>query len=209
MKLAIFGSTGPSGLQLVQQSLDQGHHVTAFARTPSKLDITHERLRIVQGDVLDPEAVQLAVAGHDAVLSALGAGVWSTVAVREQGTQHIIDAMQTHGVKRLIVLSSYGVGDSYADLPFFVKYVVVPLYLRRAFRDCDAMERVVRSSGVDWTVTRPPFLTHDEGTGRWHDLDTEPRDGLAFKISRADVATFMLGAVGDSAWHQRVAAISN
>ncbi len=92
MKLVIFGSTGNIGRQLVLQSLQLGHSVTAFARSKEKLnDIDHDNLTIHEGDVLDLSAVIKAVKGHEVVLCALGAGRKGNL--RSQGTYNIIKGM--------------------------------------------------------------------------------------------------------------------
>ena len=123
MKLLVFGSTGGTGRELLNQALDQGHSVTAYARDPAKIeDIQHSNLKVVPGDVLDPVAVESVVAGHEAVFVTIGAGPARTT-LREEGTRNIIESMQSTGVKRLICQSSLGVGDSRANLPFFTKQI--------------------------------------------------------------------------------------
>ncbi len=117
MKLVIFGATGSVGRHLVQQALGQGHEVTAFARRTSALDADKRNLTLHAGDVLDGPAVSNAVTGQDAVLVALGAGHRGTV--RSVGTKHVIAAMQSHRVRRLVCLTTLGAGDSRPLLNFF------------------------------------------------------------------------------------------
>ncbi len=149
MKLLIFGSTGGTGRELVKQALDQGYSVTAYARDPAKIeDSQHSSLKIVRGDVLDPAAVESAVAGQEAVFITIGAGARRTT-LREEGTRNIVEAMQRTGVKRLICQSSLGVGDSRANLPFFTKYIIVDIFLRYAFADHERQEAIVRQSSLD------------------------------------------------------------
>jgi len=115
MKLLVFGATGGTGRELVNQALNQGHSVTAFVRDPAGIeDIQHPSLKVVRGNVLDPVAVERAVAGHDAVFVTIGAGPARTT-LREEGTQNIVEVMQGAGVQRLICQSSLGVGDSRAN----------------------------------------------------------------------------------------------
>ncbi len=209
MNVVIFGSTGPTGQHLIRQALASGHHVTAFARTPSKVTLTHERLHVHQGDVLDSASVHAAIGGKDAVVSALGAGAWSQERVRERGTEAILAAMKTHGVSRLVALSSFGVGDTREELPFFIRYVVVPLHLARAFRDCAAMEAHLAASDREWVVVRPPFLTDDDGVGSVQRLTPESIARLAMKVARADVAQFMLEQLASDTWLHKHAPISN
>ncbi|MFE3029980.1 NAD(P)-dependent oxidoreductase, partial [Nocardia tengchongensis] len=119
MNVAIFGATGTIGRHVVTQALAAGHQVTVLVRDPAKLTVTHERLRAVTGDVLDPAAVERTVIGQDAVIVALGAGRKGVV--RAEGTRLIIEAMNRTGVKRLICQSTLGVGDSRGNLNFVWK----------------------------------------------------------------------------------------
>lgn len=129
MKVAIFGSTGTIGLQLVEQALEYGHIVTVFVREPSKLITKHANMKVIQGDVMDFASVEKAVAGQDAVLCSLGAG--SKGSVRSEGTRNIVGAMEKAGVRRFICLSTLGVGDSWGNLSFFWK-LTDDTYLHRA-----------------------------------------------------------------------------
>ena len=192
MKIAVFGATGGTGQELVKQGLDQGHDVVAYARNPEKLkDLTHEKLKIVQGDILDPVAVESAVEGQDAVLSTIGAGAKRTN-LREEGTRVIIEAMQKAGIRRFICQSSFGVGDSRKDLPFFTRYIIVGIFLRHAFADHERQEPLIKKSNLEWTIVRPPYLTHGVLTGNYqHGLTWSGMKNKS-KISRADVADFML-----------------
>jgi putative NADH-flavin reductase len=200
MKLIIFGSTGGTGRELVKQALEQNHDVTAFARTPSKLDdLKHERLNIIQGDVLDAGQVEEAVSGHDAVLSAIGGGPKQKT-IRQDGTRHIIGAMEKSGVRRLISESSYGVGDSREALPFITRLILVHLFLKNAFADHEKQEEIIRQSDLDWTIVRPVYLTNGPHTGVYqHGFANKDRK-ITGKISRADVADFMLKQVKDDTY---------
>jgi len=192
MRILVFGSTGGTGLELLTQALDQGHDVAAYARNPAKLDgMSHARLEVIRGDVLDLAAVESAVAGHDAVFCAVGAGAKRTT-LREDATRNIVNAMEKTGVRRLICLSSLGVGDSRGNLPFFTKYVIVGIFLRHAFADHERQEAIVRASSLDWTIVRPPYLKDGPRTGTYrHGFAATDRQ-IESEISRADVADFML-----------------
>ena len=108
MKVVLFGSTGRTGRLLLERAVLEGHEVTAFARDPKQVGIAHPRLRVVRGDVLDPASVDRAVAGQDAVLCALGPQTWKPPPVLSQGVRDLLDAMQRHGARRLVVLSVAG-----------------------------------------------------------------------------------------------------
>ena len=208
MKLLIFGSTGGTGRELLKQSLAQGHGVTAFARNPAKLDdIQHSGLRVVRGDVLDPTLVEAAIAGQEAVLATIGAGAKYTT-LREDGTRNIVAAMEKLGVRRLVCQSSLGVGDSRANLPIFTKYIIVSIFLRHAFADHERQEAVVKQSALDWTVVRPPHLTNGPRTGAYRHGFTTTETQIKLKISRADVADFMLKQLTDNRYVHRTPGVS-
>ncbi len=207
MKLVIFGSTGPTGRLLVRQALEQGHEVTAFARTPTLLDLHHERLSVMQGNVLDAPRVAEAVVGHDAVLSALGVKPWNVGTVLSQGTRNLIAGMQRHGVRRLIVLSSYGVSESWQMAPWSQK-LGIWLFLRGIYRDKAVQDEVLRASDRDWVLVRPPRLTNGPRTGQYR-VAGEMRLGAGASISRADVADFMLRQLTDDTWLRQAVVISS
>jgi len=208
MKLLIFGSTGGTGRGLVKQALDQGHSVMAYARDPAKIgDIQHSSLKIVCGDVLDPAAVEGAVAEQEAVFITIGAGAKRTT-LREEGTRNIVEAMQGTGVKRLICQSSLGVGDSRANLPFFTKYIIVAVFLRNAFADHERQEAVVRQSSLDWTIVRPPHLKDGPRTEVYRHGFPTTDTRIKGWISRADVADFMLKQLVDDTYLHQTPGVS-
>ncbi len=191
MKLLIIGSTGGTGRELVKQALEQGHEVTAFARTPSKLGISHHNLRIAQGDVADQASIEAAVGGQDAVLCALGTRVIRKNTIQSDGTRNIIQAMQKNGVKRLVLETSLDLGDSRGQLGFFFAHVIRATLLRNIFEDKELQERIVRESGLDWIIVRPAMLNDGLRTGKYR-AGFSASDKIMRKISRADVADFML-----------------
>lgn len=207
MNLLVFGASGGTGRQLVEQALGQGHHVTAFVRNPAKFTLQHPRLRLFEGDVQDARAVQQAVPGHDAVLSALGAPAGRRDAVRSAGTGHILQAMQQAGVRRFVCLTTLGLGDSRPALPWLYRYVLVPLLLRYAFADSERQEALIRRSSLDWTIARPGTLTDGPRTGHYHH-GFAPTARLPMRIARADVADFMLQQLTDATYLRREASLS-
>jgi len=208
MKLIIFGSTGCTGRQVVTQALEQGHDVTAFARSPEKLDQKHEKLQVIKGNVLDFSSVERAIQGQDVVLCALGMPPKDKNNLRANGTKNIIRAMEKTGVKRFICQSSFGVGDTSETLPFLMKYIIVPFILRRAFADHEIQESYIKESQLDWIIARPVALTDGEHTGSYQHGFTADNKTVTFKISRADTADFMLKQLADNNYLQRTPSIS-
>ena len=194
MKLVIFGSTGSIGYQLVMQALEQEHRVTAFARNPAKLEIEHANLTVVQGDALDSASVEKAVDGQDAVLSSLGSAQGT---IRSEGTRNIVRAMEKADVSRFICLSTLGVGESRDNLNFFWKQIMFGLLLRQAYADHVSQEDYVKESRLDWTIVRAGAFTDGNRTGVYrHGFPSTDRT-IKGKISRADVADFMLKQLTD------------
>ncbi|HKF41808.1 MAG TPA: SDR family oxidoreductase [Thermoanaerobaculia bacterium] len=206
-RITIFAATGGIGHQALEQALASGHEVTAVVRNPGKVS---RDVRKVAADLADVEPAKLesAIAGSDAVLSGLGARSGSDIGVAWRGTLTIVRAMYAAGVNRLIVVSAAPVGavaspgrpDPPRDDPgdgFFMRHLFAP-FARTAFRkryeDLARMEDVVRESGLDWTIIRPPRLTNGPRTGAFRtEFGKNIRGG--FRVSRADVALFMLRAL--------------
>jgi putative NADH-flavin reductase len=208
MKIVVFGATGGTGRELVTQALEKGHHVTALARSPEKLaDFEHPELEVIPGDVLERADVERAVEGQDAVLCAIGTGAQRTT-LREDGTRIIVGAMQKAGVSRLVCLSSLGVGDSRANLPFFTKHVIVGIFLRHAFADHARQEAVVSKSALNWTIVRPPHLKEGPRTGDYRQGFPPTDRDIRGWISRADVADFMLKTVTGDTYRRQTPGIS-
>ena len=188
MKILVFGPTGGTGSAIVDLALAAGHDVTAFARDPSRIDIFRDKLNILWGDVLDDDAVADAVPGHDAVLSALGVTGGSPVNVCSEGTRNILTAMEASGVRRFVCASAYGAGETRTWGPY-ARFLRV--WIPRRMHDKDRMEEIVRASPLEWVIVRPPILTNGPRTGKYR-VDEQLRLGWVPRISRADVADFML-----------------
>lgn len=208
MKLVVFGATRGVGRNFIGQALAAGHDVTAVVRNPAKLELKHNNLQVVQGDVINFESVERIIKNHDAVISAIGSPASSKEKVRSEGTQNIIRAMKKNGVRRLISVSSLGVGDSKVMLPFLLKYIIAPLFLRNAFADHEVQENYIRQSDLDWTIVRPAGLTNGILTGVYRHGFSITEKGLKFKISRTDVADFILKQLNDKTYFRKTPGVS-
>ncbi|NET68870.1 MAG: SDR family oxidoreductase [Moorea sp. SIO1G6] len=208
MNILIFGSTGGTGRQVVEQALDQGHRVTAFARNPAKLDIKHANLKVVQGDVMDLPSVEKAVQGQEAVVCVLGAGQKMTGTIRSEGTQQIINAMEKAGIRRFICQSTLGAGDSWENLNFFWKNIMFGFLLRNVFADHQRQENYVLQSGLDWTIVRPGAFVDGNRTGKYrHGFPSNDKTSK-LKISRADVADFILKQLANDKYIHQTPSLS-
>ncbi|MDX2284542.1 MAG: SDR family oxidoreductase [Bacteroidia bacterium] len=209
MNLTIIGASGGVGKQAVIQALAQGHRVTAFSRHPEALGIQHANLTLAAGDARQPGALTQAVQGADAVLFTLGAPARSQDQPRTEATRHLLAAMQAADVDRLICLSSLGFGDSRPLLPWFIQYLIVPLFLKHAFADHESQEALIKASPLNYTIVRPGSLKDGETTGAYQHGFPFDRYGVRIRpISRADVAEFMLRQLQDSSYQRQTVGIS-
>ena len=192
MKILIVGATRGIGRNVLEQALAAGHAVTALVRDARRLDAQHERLKVVQGDVLDADSVALAMAGQEAVCCSLGVKVpWFYVNVFSDGTRILLDAMKMTGARRLVCVTGIGAGDSRGHGGFLYDRLFLPFLLRTIYADKDRQESLIKASNVDWVIVRPGFLTNGPLTGRYRAI-TDLAGVTAGKISRADVAHFIL-----------------
>lgn len=192
-RVLIVGATGGTGSQLVTQALDRGYVVTALVRNPSKLRLQHPKLTVLQGDVLDEGSVEAAMRGQEAVLSALGhKRFFYPTRILSEGTRNILRAMKTHDVPRLVCETSLGIGDSAGRMGLYYTLFIIPVILPFYFWDKTRQERMIAESDVEWVIVRPGVLTNGDKRGRsCHGRDVGSFF-LTVRISRADVAEFML-----------------
>jgi putative NADH-flavin reductase len=211
MKLIIFGASGGTGKQVVQQALEQGHSVTAFVRNPKKITLTNPNLQVVKGDVLDAADLRKYIAGHDAVICCLGAPANKAYTLRSEGTKNIVNAMKDAGVARFICQTSLGFGDSKIILrntPFVFKKIIVPFFLATTFAEHEIQEKIIKASGLDYTIVRPGSLTNAAFTGQYQTGFTYTDTSIKVKIARADVAHCLLRQLTDSRYHYATTGIS-
>lgn len=201
MKLTVFGANGGVGRELVRQAVERGDTVTAVVRSASTYEVP-PGVRVVRVDALtDQDALRPAIAGADAVASAIGPRGRNDGPVAAPATTAIAGAMQAEGVRRIVAVSAAPVGEPPAKDAFLNKRILMPMIgsiLRPVYDDLAAMEAVLRSSGLDWTVVRPPKLTDKPGSGAYRTVVGANIDH-AYAISRSDTAHAMLAALSDQA----------
>ena len=195
MELAILGATGSVGREIVTQALAAGHHVTVLVRHAPRPGQFDPRVTVIQGDANDPGSVDRAVAGSEAVISALGHVKGSPRDLLAVASSNAIAAMRAHGIRRLVVLASPSLTDQ-RDRPGLVYrflLIAMPLGMRAATLDHRAQSRLVKDSGLDWTIVRGAALFTDGAhTGRYQAGPIT--NDAARSISRPDLADFMLAA---------------
>jgi uncharacterized protein YbjT (DUF2867 family) len=194
LNILVVGSTGPLGREVVAQALREGHVVRALARTPSALRPS-PGLEVVRGDVFDQSSLDAAADGQDAAVVILGlpsAALRKPTNVYSQGTRNLMTALRGANVRPLIVVSSFGVGDSRRDARLLER-AFFSLVLRGAYADKELQEQAVRESGLDFTIVRPTRFTTAAGLGRYT-VKVGPGP-VPSPIARADVARFILDAL--------------
>lgn len=198
MKVLVFGATGLTGQRVMECGLAHEQQITAYVRSPKKLQIQSRALRILKGTLQDESALCEATYGQQAVISTLGA---RTLVKRSpdlvEGLRNIVRAMKAGGVERLVYMSALGVGDSRTDAQFFQRTLMFPLLLKHVFEDHEANEQILRESGLRWTIVRPSVLTNGPARGGYrsgpHIKDRFP----VGRISRSAVAEFLLQEAGE------------
>ncbi|MBX0316237.1 NAD(P)-dependent oxidoreductase [Planococcus glaciei] len=194
MKIIVFGATGGVGKSVVKQAVDNGFEVTAFVRTPSKLEVTHENLNVVQGDAFNPAEVSAAIADHEAVVSCLGSsqGMKKSSELEEM-VKNIVAGMQDHGVKRIVYTASAGI---YQELPGVSGKLMMGM-LKNALTDHRAAVDWIEAHGLTYTIVRPMGLTNGAFTGNYREAATGVPE-KSKSIARADVAHFILKALNNA-----------
>lgn len=207
MKILIFGASGGTGQELVVQGLSRGQNITAFVRNPNALPIKNNKLTLFQGNILNAEQVAEVIEGQDAVISVLGnktsKAIRKSNTIISEGLQNIISAMKKNGVKRLLFVTSFGVSDNI----FLPEKIFIKIFLKNIFADIPEQERLIVNSGLNWTIVRPARLVNNPKTGNYR-AGENLRFGIFSKISRADVADFLLKNLNKSESFGKITTIS-
>lgn len=189
MKVLIFGANGKTGRAVVERAMEAGHEVTAFVRSSEQNDVSN--VKLAKGDATNRADVDAAMRGQEAVIDTIGGKTpYKETDLESSAAATIIASMRANDVRRLVATSMLGVGDSKENAPLYAR-LLVSTFLRGADKDKSAMEAEVTASGLDWTILRPAILNDGAATG---DVKVFPEgsDEKAHKITRADVAEFMV-----------------
>ena len=209
-KIAVFGATGETGMQIVEQALQAGYEVVAYTRNPSKLKIKDEHLKVIQGELSDPKLIETAIKGTRAVLRALGPRGGSKDKPLTLGTQNIISAMKKQGVRRLIITSTLSAKEPKDKLNFRTRSMVnlVKTTMHDAYEEIVSVAETVRSSDLDWTIVRLTLLNNKPKSGKVK-VGYVSAGGIGTQTSRADIAEFMLKQIDDTKYLHEAPAISS
>jgi putative NADH-flavin reductase len=204
-RLLILGATGGTGRNLVSQALEAGNEVTAYVRDAARLEVKHERLRVVVGPIADEaRPFHEAMTGQQAIISVLGRGLsLQSEHLIERCVPPMLSAMKAHGVGRLIFTSAIGVGDAYSEAPLLSK-LAIRVLLKDIYPDKLIGENLIRNSDLEWTIVQPAGLTNGQLTRRYRDAE-HLRHRMVATISRADLAHFLLSQLDDRTYVRRIA----
>lgn len=207
MKVVVLGATGATGLEIVGRAIEMGHSVTAFVRSPEKLLARFgDRVDIVRGDLLNVGELKQVVRGHDAVLSGFGPRVpvgKGDEDVVTRFTSALTKAMRDSGVRRVVVES---VAFLFKDSLLPPAYFLGRLFFPRIVKDWEAAEGVLQDSALEWTIVRPPRLTDKQRTGKYRFREGH-LPSLAFSVSRADVADFMVRSLENQVYVRKIVGV--
>ncbi len=209
MKILIIGAAGKTGRLVVERAIAASHQVVAFVHDPEE-DRKHPfpaSVEVIHGDVQNPTRLEHAMQGCTAVIDTLGGKTpWKSTELEANAAKVVLEVMARVGAKRLIVISVLGAGDSKAQAPWAYEHILLPTFLRGAVKDKDAMETEVSHSHVDWVLVRPPVLNDNDATGTVHVV---PSGELAHKITRADLAQFLVDQLTTSQYLGQAVTIAN
>jgi uncharacterized protein YbjT (DUF2867 family) len=202
MKVLVIGATGQTGRHAVKQLLARGYEVTAFARNPSAVTESSDRLRVVQGDARDPEPIDRAMHGQDAVLVAFGPRSLAKDDVQEVFMRNLIAAMTKHRITRVVNLSAWALGaGAVPPHSLMVRYFLLPVLLRHVLADKRRGEKYLFRSNLDYTNVCPGHLTNSHARGGVRaSLDGK---GLEQVMHREDLAAFMVEELTSQQWVRR------
>jgi len=212
MKLSLFGATGPTGKHIIEEALKQGYSLSVYTRDARKVDAFAGKIDVVVGDLQDNEAIAKCVRGADAVISALGPNSLKVQGDKPvmQGLSNIISAMEQMGVRRLIQISTAAYRDprdGFALGPHaFV--LLFRMIVPRAYEDIRATGELIARSGLDWTLVRIPNLREGPANGNV-DVGWYGRTRLSMKLSRGNLATFLVDQVTDKTFVRAAPGIAN
>lgn len=192
MKICVIGATGGTGQHFVKLALEARHELTALVRDPRRLPAASTRLRVVTGSVLDAATVDQALGGCEALVSMLGVALGQPAGTtRSAGTRVLVQAMQRSAAKRLVAVSTVGVGTSREAQSLASRWLLPRLIGAQRLAEADLQEQIIASSGLDWSVLRPPRLVDGPPAGRYR-AGAAIRTSMSSKITRADLAQALL-----------------
>ena len=215
-RILLLGATGRTGRLALEYALAQGLAVTALVRRPEAIGVQSDKLTLIEGSPLNADDVRKAIAGCDAVVSALNnsrtsdnpwAKRLSPSLFMTHSIRTCLAVMKELGMRRIVVLSSVGVNDSFDDAVFIMRWLIRNTNLQYTFQDHDAQESELRRSGTDWTAVRAALLSNgDKVKSLITSYYNEPKPALT--ISRSHTARYLVDCLQDQTTFRKAPTIS-
>lgn len=200
MKILVLGAAGGVGRLVVKQAVAHGHEVTAFVRDSGNAAL--EGATMIRGDVLDIQALSNALPGQDAVVYAIGVKSTGRTTLFSQSTRLLLGAMEQQQVKRLVCITGVGAGETKGHGGFLYDHFIFPLFTRNRYADKELQEQLIRQSNLDWTIVRPAPFSEGKPNAAFQVL-SEVGKVVLRKVSRAEVASFVLGELENRQYLQK------
>jgi putative NADH-flavin reductase len=213
MKVAVFGATGFSGRAILLEALKQGHDVSILVRDASKIKIKDQKLRIVEGNIMDSQVVASILHHQDAVIQCLGVGGkgdGKPTTFISEANKIIVDEMEKQKVSRLIAMSNVGAGNSLSFQPWLFTNFILPYFmkwLKVIIDDKNRMEPTIMNSELEWTIVRCPNIIDKTPKGNVH--PTLEGKGLKLTVTLGDMAEFIIHQLTDSTYLRQAPSVSN
>ncbi|MEO0473018.1 MAG: SDR family oxidoreductase [Bacteroidota bacterium] len=196
MNILVIGSTGRLGTMFAAVALNQGHQLTAFARKPETFPFSHENLRLVKGDVLEPAGIEAAVQGMDVVVSAVGIRQFrGTITLLSSAIKNIITVMEAHGPRRLLTITGAGILQENPK-QLIMESLSFPPNLQNISMDHRRVYEALEASSLDWTIVAPAFMHRREKAGQYRVRDSYYPKSAQNEVSVEEVADFMMSEIG-------------
>ena len=209
LKVLVIGGTSGVGLEVVKLSLVRGHKVTAVARRPERMPISHPALKVIKGDITNLKSMNETLTGNQIIISAVGIAAGSkNVTIFSKGIENVLSVMQKNTIDRLITVSAIGAGDSEGHGGFFFDHLLKPLVLNSDIEDKTLQEKLIKKSKLNWTIVRPGFLTNKRSSENYYILN-ELEGVKAGEISRSDVAHFIVACFEGNLYSRQTVLLSN
>ena len=205
MNVVVFGAGGKTGSLVVEKAKQAGHSVTIFLRDTGTKHA--EGVRVVSGDAGDAAAVRKAIAGQDAVIDTIGGKTpYKDTELERSAARNIVGAMKAEHVRRLIVVSMMGLGESASQARFWYEHLLMPTFLRGSTKDKQAMESTIQASGLEFVIARPPILGEEPATGSYAVI---PPGTKGHKITRGDLAQFLVDQLSSDQYLGTAVVVAN
>ncbi len=203
MRVAVIGASGGVGRAVLAQGLARGWAMTAQTRDAARLSDVADRVRVVAASPTDADALRGVVRGADAAAFVLGVDRLGPTTLFSDATRALLAAMRAEGVPRLVAVTGVGAGETRGHGGWFYDRVIFPLFTARRYADKERQEALIAASQLDWVILRPAPFSRAAPDGPLEAHDPVPPGLTLRRVTRGEVAAFLLDACAGDAWLRR------